>query len=67
VEQLTHLFVKVPRPGDSETTFSIIHSSCHLLLPLNLVKCLVQRHNKRKFRLVLHRNHLMLNVKQKSF
>jgi len=30
----THLFVKVPRPGDSKVTFSVIESSCHLLLPV---------------------------------
>jgi len=30
----THVFVKVPRPGNSEGTFSIFESSCHLLLPL---------------------------------
>jgi len=29
-----HLFVKVPRPGDSEVTFSVIESSYHLLLPV---------------------------------
>jgi len=29
----THLFVKVPRPGDSEVTISVFESSCHLLLP----------------------------------
>jgi len=29
----THLFVKVPRPGDSEVTFLVFESSCHLLLP----------------------------------
>jgi len=28
----THLFVKVPRPGDSEGTPSVIESSFHLLL-----------------------------------
>jgi len=28
----THLFVKVPRPGDSEGTFLVFESSCHLLL-----------------------------------
>jgi len=28
----THLFVKVPWPGDSERTFAIIDLSCHLLL-----------------------------------
>jgi len=27
-----HLFVKVPRPGDSEVIFSVFESSCHLLL-----------------------------------
>jgi len=26
--------VKVPRPGDSEATFSGFESSCHLLLPV---------------------------------
>jgi len=31
---LAHLFVKVPRPGDSEVTFSVIESSCYLLLPV---------------------------------
>jgi len=43
----THLIVKVLRPGDSEVTFSIFDSSCHLLLPVlplkgrvNSVKCL---------------------------
>jgi len=30
----THLFVKVPRPGDSEVTFSVFESNCHLLLPV---------------------------------
>jgi len=30
----THLFVKIPRPGDSEVTFAFIESSCHLLLPV---------------------------------
>jgi len=30
----THLFVKVPRPGDSERTISVFESSCHLLLLL---------------------------------
>jgi len=30
----TRLFVKVPRPGDSEVTFSVFESSCHLLLPV---------------------------------
>jgi len=30
----THLFVKVPRPGDSEETFTAFESSCHLLLPV---------------------------------
>jgi len=29
----TYLFVKVPRPGDSEVTFSVFESSCHPLLP----------------------------------
>jgi len=30
----THLFVKVPRSGDSEVTFSVFESSYHLLLPV---------------------------------
>jgi len=30
----TPLFVKVPRPGDSEMTFSVFELSCHLLLPV---------------------------------
>jgi len=30
----THLFVKVSRSGDSEITFSVFESSCHLLLPV---------------------------------
>jgi len=30
----THLFVKVPRPGYSEGTFSILESSSHLLLSI---------------------------------
>jgi len=28
---VTHLFVKVLRPGDSKVTFSVFESSCHLL------------------------------------
>jgi len=31
---LGHIFVKVPRPGDSERTFSVFESICHLLLPV---------------------------------
>jgi len=30
----TLALVKVPRPGDSEVTFSVFESSCHLLLPI---------------------------------
>jgi len=30
----THLFIKVPRPGDSEGIFRVFESSCHLLLPV---------------------------------
>jgi len=29
---LAHLIVEVPRPQDSEVTFSVFESSCHLLL-----------------------------------
>jgi len=55
----THLFVKVPRPGDSEGTFSVFESSCHLVLLItnltlkgrgNPVECLAQRHNMRACR-----------------
>jgi len=53
----THLFVKVPLPGDSEGTFTVFESSCHLLLPVwslkgrgNSIKCLAQGHNKRTCR-----------------
>jgi len=28
----THLFVKIPRPGGSEITFSVFESSCYLSL-----------------------------------
>jgi len=28
------LFAKLSRPGDSEVTFSVFESSCHLLLPI---------------------------------
>jgi len=31
---LAHLFVKLPRPGDSEVTFSVFDSNCHLLLTI---------------------------------
>jgi len=31
---LLHLFVKVTRPGESEMTFTVFESSCHLLLPV---------------------------------
>jgi len=30
----THLFVKVPQPGDSEVTFAVFELSCYLLLPV---------------------------------
>jgi len=30
----THLFAKVPWPGDSKVSFSVFESSCHLLLPV---------------------------------
>jgi len=32
---LAHLFVKVPRPGDSKVTFSVFESSCHPLFQFN--------------------------------
>jgi len=31
---LAHLFVKVPRPGNGEVTFSFFEWSCHLLSPV---------------------------------
>jgi len=31
----THLFVKVPRSGDSEVTFSVFESSCHCYYQFN--------------------------------
>jgi len=31
---LAYLFVKVSRPTDSEVTFSVFDTSCHLLLPV---------------------------------
>jgi len=31
---IAHLFVKAPRPDESEGTFSVIKSCCHLLLPV---------------------------------
>jgi len=61
-----HLFVKVPLPGDSEGTFSVFQSSCHLLLPVyllthlgrgNPVKCLAQRHHKRTCRPIFTLSH----------
>jgi len=57
----SRLFVKLPRPGDSEVTFSVFKSSCHLLLivkPLkgtgNLVKCLVPRIQQANLPTYLH-------------
>jgi len=35
---LTHLVVKVLRLEDSEVTFSVFESICHLLLPVNRSK-----------------------------
>jgi len=31
---LAHLFVKIPLPVDSEGSFSVFESICHLLLPV---------------------------------
>jgi len=57
----THLFVKVPRPRDSEETFTVFESNFHLLLPVwplirrgNPVKCLAQRQNKRTCHLQIY-------------
>jgi len=44
----THLFDKITQPEDSEVTFSVFKSSCHLLLKGEaILKCLAQGHNKR--------------------
>jgi len=32
----THLFAKIRQPRDSEGTFSVFESNCHLLLPCSL-------------------------------
>jgi len=32
--QFVRLFAKLPQPGDSEGTFSVFESTCHLLLPV---------------------------------
>jgi len=40
----THLFVKVPRPGDSEVTFSVFESLT--TQKSNPIKCHAQGHNK---------------------
>jgi len=32
--QFVRLFTKLPRPGDSEMTFAVFESGCHLLLPV---------------------------------
>jgi len=70
----TCLFIKVPRPGDSEVgTFSVFESNCHLFLPVypllgigNPIKCLAQRHNNELAGLSAHNPSFMLNVKQGS-
>jgi len=31
IKVLAHYHVKVPQPGNSERTFSVFESSCHLL------------------------------------
>jgi len=58
---LADIFEKLPRPGDSKVNFSAFESSCHLLLPVYLlkgrgihVKCLAQdrTRNKRTYRLI---------------
>jgi len=62
------IFAKFPPAGDSEGSFSVFESSCHLFATCltnhskigQLVKC------KRTCRLVIHTRPLMLNVKQGS-
>jgi len=57
----THLIVKVPRPGNSEGTFLVVESSCHLLLPVlqlkgrgNPIKCLPKDTTSKLFGLSPH-------------
>jgi len=33
-----HLFAKLPWPGGGEVAFAVFESSCHLLLPVLLLK-----------------------------
>jgi len=40
-----HLFVKVPRLGDSEGTFLVIESICHLYQPLSALPMKMQQAN----------------------
>jgi len=54
--QFARLLVKLPRPGDSEVTFAVFESSCHLLLPVT----------SELADLSTHYPFLMLNVKQGS-
>jgi len=56
----THLFVKVPRPGENEGNFSVFESSCtcyylsnHSKVEAIPVKWLAQEHNKRTCRSIL--------------
>jgi len=69
---LAHLFAKLPRPGDSEVTFSVRVKLPPVTIYLNIkgrgdpVKCLLHGHNKRPCRLYLHTITLLLDVKQGS-
>jgi len=58
---LAHLFVKAPEPKDSEGTFSVFESTCHLLLYRlttqrlrHSVKSLAQGHKKATCRIFRH-------------
>jgi len=65
----THLFVKVPRPGDSGRTFLVFESSCHLLLYQSKVQLIPLRALPKEITCELaglssHYPFFMLNIKQ---
>jgi len=60
------IICKLPWPEDSKVIFGLRDNIPPTCLPIHLLSCLVQRHNKRTCRLVLHTISLTLNVKQGS-
>jgi len=50
----SHLFIKVPRPRDSERTYLVFESSCHLLLSVEPLKGLLQHSRPSFLRITLH-------------